>query len=349
MTDHVTDTLRRTMKAIADAAPDAPPLRHPVGGRGPRRRRQLAIALAAFASVLMIGAVSLLLVGGPSAIPEIGSSNDFEPETGRAPSSTTPTSAEESRIPLDGRPEELGVESFDFVTAVFPTSPVEHRVSAAWQALRHNVEGSWLEACMEEQGLVIEMPRVTAGYFNRNRDMPDFELDAELGIVRSYDAYAAQPEPPSPPTGASDQERANWEAWYAGCSSQVEAKRSTQFDQVIGRIEATWWDIVREVNASAEMEEVTTQLLTCVAEQGGPDVDNLWDLYSTRPTGGANSLEEAAQTWNELAVVIAACAGDYSQVRQNLLIPFRDQLVKENADVLSEAKPYFDEVIAASR
>jgi hypothetical protein len=347
MSDLVTDTLRKTMRAMADIAPDAPPLTAiPAPTR--RSRRHLLVAAGVFAAVLATGGVtSHFLAGGITPTPPIGTPEKFVTTTvASVPQATVSDSAGGETIPLDGRPEDLGVKAIDFITALFPTTPKEHRENAAWDALRINVESSWVESCMAGSGFSIELPRVTALEVRRNADMPDFELDAEYGIFESRTDttnYVA-----APPGEASDPERARWQVEYAQCNLQVEAKRSTEFDQVIGQITPFWWDSVREINASEDMTKVTTELLTCVSDGGGPEATTIRDLYSDRLTMGASSSEEARSSWQDRANLIASCAGNYSQVRQGLLIPIRDQIVTDYPDLLAEARSYFDEVVAAA-
>ncbi|MGA8040206.1 MAG: hypothetical protein WCA93_08890 [Acidimicrobiia bacterium] len=256
---------------------------------------------------------------------------------------TSPTTTVVSeRIPLDGRPGDLGVESIDFLTAIYPTSPEEHRVSAAWEALRHNVEGLWVESCMVAQGISANMPRITADYVRRNGDMPDFELDARLGLFNDHVV-----ETPAPPAKATVEQAAAWQTTYDECSNRVEVKRSEQFDQVIG-LAPSWWDIVREINASPEMKPVTDHMLSCIADNGGPDVQDVIHLYSTQVIRDATSKEDAAASWADLAELYASCAGDYNKIRQSLLIPKRQQIQADYQDVLARAREYFNEVVGAA-
>ncbi|MCI0544094.1 MAG: hypothetical protein L0Z49_06560 [Actinobacteria bacterium] len=239
--------------------------------------------------------------------------------------------------------------SIDFITAMFPTSPEEHRVTAAWTALRYNVELSWVADCMAGQGLLFDPERLTAAHWRRNGDMPDFELDAERGIWEPGGSQPGDPGP-RPPSSASPAEVEAWNLAYIDCSNQIERKLSEEFDQVIGRA-PFWFGIVREVNASEEMAGPTSRLLECVADGGGPVVDRIWDLYGHMDAvvQQSDTKDEAQGSINSLAVLIADCAGDYDQVRQELLIPKRDEIVAGYRDVLAEAEKYFNEVIASSR
>ena len=88
----------------------------------------------------------------------------------------------DSTIPIDGQPEAIGVTSIDYVAAVLPTTPEEVRVAAAWEAIRYNVEASWTEECMNESGFPVDIPLVTASMLRRRAEMPDFQLDAQLGF-----------------------------------------------------------------------------------------------------------------------------------------------------------------------
>ncbi|MCI0425333.1 MAG: hypothetical protein L0Z47_05695 [Actinobacteria bacterium] len=248
--------------------------------------------------------------------------------------------------PIDGRPEDLGVASIDFITAMFPTSPVEHRVSAAWMALRYNVEQSRVAECMADQGLVLVPDRITAAYLRRNGDMPDFQLDAERGIWEPGGPQPGDPGP-RPPSSASAAEAEAWNQAYFDCGNGISNEVSGRFDSVIGQV-PFWFGIVDEVNNSSEMKHATDTLLSCVAEGGGPQVDRVVDIYLYLDTvvQGSETKDEALGALADMATLVAGCAGDYDAVRQALLIPKRDEIVAGYSDVLAEAELYFNEVMA---
>lgn len=250
-----------------------------------------------------------------------------------------------SSVPIDGQPEAIGVTSVEFVAAVFPTTPEEVRVTAAWDAIRYNVEASWTEQCMSEAGFVLDIPRVTASMTRRRSEMPDFQLDAQLGFDLFIDEASLIE--PGPLAGASEAERVAWETTYQGCSLETERRRSEGFDQVLGRTPA-WWDIVSDVNNSEEMAQATSQMLSCVAEGGGPVANSIEDLY-----GGIDVLLRNAETAEEFDSIaasmpdlIAGCAGTYDSTKQELLVPERHRLLRDYASELAEAEEYFDSVLA---
>lgn len=245
---------------------------------------------------------------------------------------------------MDGTPKELGVSSIDFVTAMLPTSPVEYRVSAAWQATYYNVVNHWFELCMADEGFVVEVPRASAMDLRRNADLPDFQLDAQYGTFDAADLSWNG----SPPQSASAAEAEAWQRVYDRCSLDVEKRKSEGFDQVIGRL-PFWFDIVREVNDSPEMADATSQLLSCVAEGGGPEANSVRDLfaaYNSLILKTANSKDEAVDIGFEIGRLLNDCAGNYDQIRQDLLVPKRDEIVDGYGDVLAEAEAFFDEVLA---
>lgn len=333
------ERLRNTLNVIDEQAPLAPDL-DDLGtisvrpGQSSRPRGTWAV-VAAFAVTLAI-LVPISLLDGDDGIDV----RDVAPVPPADPlPSTTAVVPDEAtdRLPLDGRPEDLGVDRIDFMTALFPTSPEEHRVTAAWRAVRFNVEQSWAEACMADMNVEADLGRMLAIDFRRNGQMPDFELDAELGITSMSEIEAGLAVDPS---DMSEE----WQETYSDCGSQIEARLSKEFDQVIGRA-PSWWQIVQEVNASETMEPVTAQLLDCVAEGGGPVGDAVTDLYSTRTIEDAPDLTTGINRVNDLADLIHQCSGDYNQVRQELLIPERDRIAADYPDVLAEAKRYFDGVL----
>jgi hypothetical protein len=254
---------------------------------------------------------------------------------------TTPAVTTPERLPLDGRPSDLGVDVVDFAGAVFPTSIQEIRMRAVWEAARSNVESGWVEACMEARGATIEIPRITAYDLRRQAAIPDFELDAEFGF---YDP-APDEWSPAPPAGSTAEEAAAWNLAYSECSPEAEAKRSEQFDQVIGQA-PSWFVIVDEVTASPEMHTVTEQMLLCIGDAGGPDVDTVRELYSDQISQEADSLAAAGQASIELAQLIEHCAGAYDATRESLLLPKREAFMVEHADVFAEAERYFNELMA---
>ncbi len=337
--------LRKALRFLDDEAPippGLPRLAPKTTGSHPRPwlQRPWLVAGAAFILTMIVLTPLVFLSGdrrGGTATPP-----PLVTPTATIATTTTTTAVVSERIPLDGRPGDLGVESIDFITAIYPTSPEEHRVSAVWEALRHNVEGFWVESCMVAQGISVEMPRITADYVRRSGDMPDFELDARMGIFNDYIV-----ETPAPPATATSEQTAAWQTTYDECSNAVEVKRSEQFDQVIG-LAPSWWDIVREVNASPEMKPVTDHMLSCIADNGGPDVQDVIHLYSDQITMDATSKEDAAASWAVLAELYASCAGDYNRVRQSLLIPKRQQIHADYPNVLAQAREYFNEVVDAA-
>jgi hypothetical protein len=241
---------------------------------------------------------------------------------------------------LDGRPSDLGVDGIDFAGAVLPTSIQEIRMLSVWEAARSNVESGWVEACMKARGATILIPRITAYDLRRQAAIPDFELDAEFGF---YDP-APDEWSPAPPAGSTAEDAAAWNLAYSECSLEVEAKRSERFDQVIGQA-PSWFAIVDQVTTSPEMHVVTEQMLQCIGDAGGPDVDTVGELYSDRIAKEADSLAAAGQASIELAQLIEQCAGDYDATRENLLLPKRDAFMEEHAPVLATAELYFDEVM----
>lgn len=338
--------LRRAFRFVDEGAPLAPDLADlgVITAKPQTTLHRSAWTAAAALAVTLAVLVPLLFLGGEQSnpvLPPIGAA----PTTSEATTTTSQPRSSVDRLPLDGRAQDLGVTSIDFMTALFPTSPEEHRQTAAWTAIRHNVEQSWVEICMVEGGVSAEMPRILALDVRRNADMPDFELDAELGIIEgTFDGY----EGATAPAGSSAGEATAWQDAYTQCSDVVETKRSERFDQVIGQAVGSWWDTVRRVNTSSEMAQVTDRMLSCAAAQGGPQVDAVRDLYSDSLTMNARDLETAAEEGLDLAGVIAECAGDYNQIRQSLLIPEREQIEIRYETALAEAETYFIEVLDAA-
>jgi len=247
-------------------------------------------------------------------------------------------------VALNGNPELLGVTNIDFVTAMFPTSPEEHRISAAWEALKYNVRGKMVEDCMAEAGFDYRRTRYSSMFFQRNGDMQDFELDARIGMLANSIGIDSDEEPPA---SSSQAEKDAWSAALARCDSRVSESQHESFDYVIGSV-ALWWDIVRDVNNSAEMATATESMLMCIADAGGPRVETLQDVYLVTDRmvmDGIAAGRDPNSVTVEVAQTIADCAGDYNETRQALLVPIRDRIVEEYAEELAEAEEYFNEML----
>lgn len=340
--------LRRVLGEMESLAPPAPELEtrplevHP---RMRSRPRPLLVTLGAAAAVFVLALPFVLR----SPTQDTAVSNRSAPVAGPATTATTTdeqvaTTMPVERRPMDGSPQELGVTSVDFITAILPTSPVEYRVSAAWQAMYYNVVNHWFEVCVADQGFVVEVPRASAMDLRRNAVLPDFELDAQHGTFDATDLTWNG----SPPQSASTAEAEAWHQAVDECNLDVEKRKSEGFDQVIGRL-PDWFDIIREVNDSPEMADTTSRLLSCVSDGGGPEADSLEDLrgaYNSLIQETAKTKDDAVEIGFEMSRLLNNCAGGYDQVRQDLLIPKRDQIVNDYEDVLAEAKPFFDEVLS---
>lgn len=335
--------LRRALRSMDDEAPLAPGIADlgvpSVSTVRAHRANTWRAAITVFAgTVLVIAPVALLLTTG-SGSPPLGAPT---PTTQATTTTTTNVDVTSTRLPLDGRPSDLGVDSVNFVGAVFPASIQEIRMLAVWEAVRSNVESAWVEQCMGEHGFAVEIPRTLAIQLRRQAAIPDFDLDAEFGFFdEAPDDWTALPPSDSTPDVA-----AAWDSAYFECSVEVEAKRSEQFDQVIGQAQSSWYDIVSDVTASPDMMVATEEMLRCIAEAGGPEVESVVELYSDQIGREADSFGAAVQGSIELAQLIQQCAGDYDSMREGLLVPKRQEILDEFADVLAEAKKYFDEVLA---
>lgn len=351
------DELRRVLSEMEALAPVAPEVveTKPLDVRPHRRTPRtnpLLVTLVAAVSVFVLALplmfrssnpvdtdASAPLAGPATTTAETGVSGSTTPTTDATGSTTEPT----NRRSMDGSPEELGVTSIDFVTAILPTSPVEYRESAAWNAIYYNVTNHRFEQCMAVQEIAVEVPRASAMDLRRSAELPDFELDATYGTLDANDLTWNA----SPPASTSPTEAKTWQETFDQCSLDVEKWKSEGFDQVIGRLPA-WFDTIREVNGSAEMADTTTRLLSCVAAGGGPQADSLDDLYGVYNSllQSAETKDEAIQIGLEMSRLLNSCVGDYNQTRQDILVPKRDQIVDEYADVLAEAKPFFDSVLS---
>ena len=335
--------LRRVFRFIDDEAPLSPGLDElsapSMTSSGQSRANSWWVAVSAFAVVLVLAIPAAFLINPGSASDPLGSptptTNETTTTTVTNPAVTTP-----ERLPLDGRPSDLGVDHIDFTGAVLPASIQEIRMLAVWEAARSNVESGWVESCMEARGTTIEIPRITAYELRRQAAIPDFELDAEFGFFDpAPDEWS-----PVPPADSTAEEAATWNRSYADCSLEAEAKRSEQFDQVIGQA-PSWMAIVDEVTTSPEMHAVTEQMLQCIGDAAGPDVDTVSELYSDRLAKEADSLAAAGQASIELAQLIEQCAGNYDATRKSLLLPKREAYMDEHAEVLATAEFYFIEVM----
>lgn len=292
--------------------------------------------------LLSAGLLAACTLGGePSTAQPVAGSTSTSMGT-----STTSDEASEAPIPLDGNPDVLGVVSIDFVTAMFPTSPEEHRVTAAWTAIYSNVVQSWVEDCMADRGFEYEAQRISAMDWRRYADLPDFELDAEMGIIE----FAPEESVPGPRPSASDAEVQAWQASYEHCSLEAETRRSEGFDQLLGRI-PPWQQMIEEVNASPEMSASTEKMLRCISDGGGPEVESIPDLYREmgRILREANEgRDEFGSAIADIPPLIASCAGDLDAVRQQILMSERDRIVSQYADALAEAESFFNDVVAQS-
>jgi hypothetical protein len=228
---------------------------------------------------------------------------------------------------------------------MFPTSAEEFRQFVVWETVKTNVGLYQQEVCMTSEGQTVEMPRYLAVDLRRYAVMPDFELDAEYGILQGL---AVDYPTTAPPPSLVGEERTAWWAAYSQCGAQWEVKVSTEFDQLVGRMLGEWFDHITEVTESEALSDVTEQMLTCVAEGGGPSVGSIADLYDDRISQEAASLGELRLSLDVLASLIYGCAGDYDQVRQEVLIPIRDRMVDKYSDTLAQVEPFFNEVMMAS-
>lgn len=196
---------------------------------------------------------------------------------------------------------------------------------------------------MAERGFFLETPRVLASELRRGAELPDFDMDAIVGLFEP----APEDWVPKPPSSASSSEAQAWEESFVACSNEVEKRASEQFDQVIGQV-PFWFDIVREVNSSPEMQAASERLLECVAEGGGPKADSVSNLYLAidQEAMQAATVEDLHELGFDMAELIAGCAGDFNKVRQDLLIPLRDEILGGYSEALAEADRYFNEVVA---
>lgn len=344
--------LRRTLRFVDDLAPLSPSLndlqhrpKSEPESKSPQRSRWIAVA--AFALTILAGIPALFLMGDGDQQNVGGAPAPIAPRTTESPSTTTTVPPALQRLPLDGRPQDLGVDVVDFTTVIFPTSPEELRQATVWNTVKTNVGLYREEVCMTAKGHQVEMPRYLAVDFRRHAEMPDFELDAQYGVITGDSAEYTTP---SPPPGADQDEVASWQSAFSECTDQWEQRVSTEFDQIVGPIisASAWWTHVQEVTDGEAMRAVTHQMLTCIADGGGPAVDNVEDLYSDQILQDSPSLREAEQTWETLADLILECSDGYNSLRQELLVPIRDQMRLEHAEALAQAEGFFDEVMVAS-
>lgn len=198
---------------------------------------------------------------------------------------------------------------------------------------------------MEEGGFEYEPQRVIAADFRRYAYLPDFELDAELGIVE----FAPEEFVPGPRPGASPAEAEAWHSSFQICTDEAERQRSEGFDQIMGKI-PPWHETIKDINNSPEMADATARMLDCVADGGGPDVESIPAMYLAidRILMESSADPEFGSAVAELPPLIASCAGDLNEIRQQLLIPERDRVVALYAEPIAAAESFFNDVVAQS-